>query len=859
MIKNYFKNYYGDYGVLGVAAAAAVFLKMMLFYFFIGTTTNVVPVLLVSWVLTYLLFACFENKWIPAVVFAAFSVLMVCDVTYASFFNRYLSVNMAAAAAFLGDIVVNILVVFRVFYLLLLVDAVLVFICLARKGRRERLRVDGIQRPQASEAEAEQAGAEQAGAEAACESGWKALPGRVKRNKNKNTAAEFAAKHKKKIIAVLIISVLVANVTGSDFIKSVSNQEIISYHVKDIAYKVFGVTEEDESLSAFKDTYEDEKAGPYFGMAEGRNLIVIQLESFQNFVIGLEYNGQEVTPNLNRLLQGNTAYFDHYYQQIGSGNTSDAEFASNNSIYGALMSYTYKLYGKQNYFHGLPAMLKEKGYETVVFHAYENKNFWNRQTVYPNMGFDKFYGGLNNREGDGVYEMKEWMGWGLTDTYFYEQTLDFLDEIKEPFYSFVISLSNHHPYMMLDHYKFIEPLPEDDGTIVGNYLNSAAYTDYALGEFFDGLKDKGLYDNSIIAIYGDHVGLTHSDATDASMRRLLGRPYDYDTLMNIPLIISVPGAAKDIRQTISTAGGQLDFFPTIAYLMGFDKLDTLYLGHNLFTVKEGLVAEQTYMTKGSFFKNDIAFEMGRDGVFEHGRAWDLKTGEAVPLAECYDDYAKAMEIIGTSEYIMRSDAIRRIFIDGEDAKAAFGKDVSRMYPDPIAIAGAPGLDYGSSIKDIEHSYNEDCRCIRIEMGWTEKVGDEDPDPIATDGNGEVVMTHLELIDWMEHHADTVIVVKIQRSGDFFIKTMAKISPAASERLILELPELNEYTGKHDAIINISDVAQDVSEIEDFIEKNKVWAIMMTKEEAEGKYESLMGLDTGIYIAGETDGFITKAN
>ena len=61
-----------------------------------------------------------------------------------------------------------------------------------------------------------------------------------------------------------------------------------------------------------------------FGVAEGRNLIVIQLESFQNFVINAEYNGQEITPNLNEIIKGDTIYLDRYYQQIGSGNTSDA-------------------------------------------------------------------------------------------------------------------------------------------------------------------------------------------------------------------------------------------------------------------------------------------------------------------------------------------------------------------------------------------------------------------------------------------------------------------------------------------------------------------------------------------------------
>ena len=801
-IKGYFCNFYIIYGLWGAIAAAAVLNKIMLFYFFMSPITNIAAVFVVSCILTYLLFASFKNKWIPAGVFAALSVLMFCDVMYASFFNRYLSINMIAAAAFLGDIAESILEVFRAPFLLLFADVILIFACLIMRRKTER-------------------------------------------------------EEKKKFVfgaaALLIIAILIVNAGNSSLIKSISNQEIITYHIKDVAYKVFAITE-DGDMPAFVDTYTDEKDGPLFGVAGGRNLIVIQIESLQNFVIGLKYNGQEVTPNLNRLIAENTAYFDNYYQQIGTGNTSDAEFASNNSIYGSIMSYTYKIYGSRNYFRGLPVMLKERGYETVVFHAYENKDFWSRRTTYPNMGFDKFYGGLNNREGDGVYEMKEWMGWGLTDTYFYKQTLDFMDELKQPFYSLVITLSNHHPYIMLDHYKFIELLPEDEDTIVGNYLQSAAYTDYTLGQFLDGLKRKGLYDNSIIAIYGDHFGLPNSVEIDASMKRLLGSAYDYDTLMNIPLLISIPGAEADVRQTVSTAGGQMDFFPTIAYLMGFEKLDTLYLGHNLFAVKEGLVAVQTYMAKGSFFKNGIAFEMSKDGVFEHGRAWDLKTGKAVAPGDCYDDYVRAMDIINTSEYILRSDAIRRIYVDGADTDEAFNVNVSRMYPESIAIAGAPGSELGSTIKNIEYSHAYDQRWIRVELKWT-----DEKEPVAVDGGGKIVMTHEELIEWMESHADTLIVANIERSGDYLLKFISKISPAAAERLILELPELSEYSGQHDAIINLSNVAQSGDEIRDFVEKNKVWAIMMTKEDSEGRFAGLMGLDTGIYIMGEVDGFITKAD
>lgn len=69
-----------------------------------------------------------------------------------------------------------------------------------------------------------------------------------------------------------------------------------------------------------------------FGAAKGKNLIIIQMESFQNFLINLSIDGEEITPNLNKLAAGNF-YFPRFYQQVGQGNTSDAEFIVNTSFY----------------------------------------------------------------------------------------------------------------------------------------------------------------------------------------------------------------------------------------------------------------------------------------------------------------------------------------------------------------------------------------------------------------------------------------------------------------------------------------------------------------------------------------------
>ena len=137
---------------------------------------------------------------------------------------------------------------------------------------------------------------------------------------------------------------------------------------------------------------------------------------------------------------------------------------------------------------------------------------------------------------------------------------------------------------MQSHEQRIKLKKEDRNTTVGDYLNSIAYTDKYLGEFFKQLKRDGIYNNSIIAIYGDHVGLAHSDETDEVMERLTGKKYDFDTMMNIPLIIAMPNSKVDISGTIDVAGGQMDFYPTVAYLLGIDDLDTIYFGHNLYAI-----------------------------------------------------------------------------------------------------------------------------------------------------------------------------------------------------------------------------------------------------------------------------------
>jgi hypothetical protein len=476
-------------------------------------------------------------------------------------------------------------------------------------------------------------------------------------------------------IVLVALLFLVLNPFQIAFVSALNAREWTLFHLSDIMRQVSrGEASAVNAREYFLATgaYEEQERNMYFGAAEGKNIIMVQLESFQNMMVGARYNGVEITPRINAWLrEEGVLYFNHFYQQVASGNTSDAEFAVKNSNFGTVESYTYQIYD-ENYFRGLPRLLSEIGYRTMVMHGYD-RGFWNRENMYPAEGIDRFYS-----DADYVNDHIEGIGGGnisgISDAAFYAQSVDILETERERglFFSMLLSLSSHHPFKLPDSLREIEILPEDEGSTFGNYVNSIRYADRCFGELLDRLKEDGLYEESLLMVYGDHQGLIISDDYAA---RWHGR-YDYDTMMNIPLIIHIPGARTPAR-VIDTAGGQIDLLPTTAWLMGFETLDTLYLGQNLLTAEEGFVPEKTHMLKGSFIKNNIAFEISRDGVFENSRAWNTETGEPVSVEGLREDYLRAKRMVETGDFYLREDVLRKIYQEGKSFDRIVAETESR--------------------------------------------------------------------------------------------------------------------------------------------------------------------------------------
>ncbi len=463
------------------------------------------------------------------------------------------------------------------------------------------------------------------------------------------------------IVGIMLFAVLIS-LNSKGYLVTVKAQELYTYHIVDITDTILGKNKvlKEENILRDEDIEELKsrarlKEGKHTGLGKGKNLIILQIEGLQDFVIDLQYNGQEITPNLNKLVHDKSSlYYDNYHQLLGRGNTSDAEFVSNNSLHPSMEEPTYTQY-EDNTFYGLPWLLRDNGYTAWVFHGYE-KEFWNREKAYVNQGFQRFVS-----EED--YEFEEVLGFGIRDEDFYTQTIEYLKELdnidENPFYAFIISLTSHTPFKMPEEYEFLDIKEEHKDNMVGDYLQSIHYADREIGRFIENLKKEGLYEDTVIALYGDHFAISAAQEEAPLMTELLGREYDFDEMMHIPLIIHVPG--EELGETISTVGSQIDFYPTIANIMGYDNTKGLVFGRDLSNYEGyNFVASQTYMLKGSFIDENILFEISRDGIFEHSRAVNRNTREPIDLEKVKATSQKAIEEIEKSNYILKKNYFRGV-------------------------------------------------------------------------------------------------------------------------------------------------------------------------------------------------------
>ncbi|RKP50077.1 LTA synthase family protein [Cohnella endophytica] len=428
-------------------------------------------------------------------------------------------------------------------------------------------------------------------------------------------------------------------------LKQAENMGILNYEVYAIIASATEKVEDPSNVTAeaIADLkgYQEPNNPLYWAKAKGRNVIVIQVEAEQNFLLNRTIDGKEITPVMNRLTKEHF-YFPHFYQQVGQGNTSDAEFVVNTSFYIPQHGAAAQDYGKKA-LPSMPKLLEENGYQTATFHT-NDVQFWNRKELYSALGFQKYYDAKFFGDDDVVF-------FGSSDEVLYNKTADEMLKMSQsgqPFYSQVISMSSHHPFDIPER-KIRFELPERyQNTLVGDYIQAQNYADYSLGLFIDKLKQNGLWDKSVIVIYGDHMGLPIYSLTDhekSLMEELYDRPYQFPEMMNIPLMIIAPGI--DEPKVFTQTGGQVDLFPTIANLLGVSMQNHIHFGQDILNVTHNLLPQRYYLPSGSFINDNGIFVPGLD--FKDGTNYPFDGNKPAETDSTIDEYNRALALLKLSD------------------------------------------------------------------------------------------------------------------------------------------------------------------------------------------------------------------
>ena len=527
-----------------------------------------------------------KKRYIYLLVWAViFTAICTINSAYYTFYTSFASVSMLSLTQYIGEVgdavVENVLQIKDLVYILPLIFFIYYYHRLAKKDK------------------------------------YKIYSKTTRIKKFKNTIITGAV-----ILFLFIISL--SSLEISRFVKQWNREYIVMrfgiymYQGNDIIAsiqpKISAMFGYDDAKKEFNEYYKDrtdeqDYTNEYTNIFEGRNVIVIHAESMQDIALNRTFNGEEVTPNLNRLIDEGL-FFTNFYSQVSVGTSSDTELTFNTSLMPTQNGTAFVSYFDRTYI-ATPSLMKEKGYYTFSMHA-NNADFWNRRAMHGSLGYDKFY----SKE---IYDVdkENVIGLGLSDKEFFAQSVEKIKKISEEhekYYGLLITLTNHTPFSDNDKYgefavtmkttvtnedgttKEIEA-PYLEGTKLGNYFKSVHYADAALGEFFQAMDEAGLLDNTVVILYGDHDArlprsdynlMNNYDPVTDSVKSKDDETYeeydsfDYELDRKVPLLIWTKDGK--VKGKVDYTMGMYDVMPTIGNMLGF--YNKYALGHDIFETKE---------------------------------------------------------------------------------------------------------------------------------------------------------------------------------------------------------------------------------------------------------------------------------
>lgn len=378
-----------------------------------------------------------------------------------------------------------------------------------------------------------------------------------------------------------------------DYEKEQSEKTDYSREIDDTAFKSVIENEKSNTYKNLHNYFINQSITPrneYTGLFEGKNLIVIMLESVNDIIID-----ENLYPNFYRLYNEGW-YWKNNYSPRNSCSTGNNELSGMISLYSIYNSCTANYYKNNTYFTSIFNLFNNRGYYTSSMHNY-TEAYYSRRKIHTNLGSQKYYGVEDLK----IKYQNEYRNWS-SDADFMSKYLEIISDYDKevPFMTWLTTVSSHQPYsvssILGDKYLYLfndTNYPKD----LKRYMSKLKELDNGLGILLDGLENQGILNDTVIVLYGDHYPYGLSKST---INKVLEYDLEDYEVERVPFIIY---NSEQDPKIFNEYTSYINILPTIANLFNLEYDPRFYMGEDLLS---DLYESKVVFADGSW-KNDKVY------------------------------------------------------------------------------------------------------------------------------------------------------------------------------------------------------------------------------------------------------------
>lgn len=335
-------------------------------------------------------------------------------------------------------------------------------------------------------------------------------------------------------------------------------------------YELFSNGSKKEELDKYYAAIEPDPDNEMTGIFKGKNVIMIQLEAIDTWLIN-----DVCMPNLLAVKEQSLDFTNNFAPMYLSAGTFNTENLANTGMVSPAVGGSITMYSRNAYPLSAAHLFQEQGYTANSFHGSPG-SVYDREFIHKNWGYEKYHGYQQMHLKDYSYDSQ------LMDAF------ELFTSKEHPFFSFIITISGHGPYkdskVSNTHYdRFAALLPEGTEEMVIHAYAHAYETDLFIGSLMERLEAEGFLDNTVLIFYSDHYDYY---VVDDQIIMKLKNVSDSNMIQSAPFFIySKDTAPRKITKVTST----IDILPTVVNLFDLNTDGRYYMGNDAFSENGGYV------------------------------------------------------------------------------------------------------------------------------------------------------------------------------------------------------------------------------------------------------------------------------